>query len=91
MRTADKIAARRAAREKTARATEQCRLNRQAEQAALGAFEFALERGDDTAMASAVTELVNLGNSVEDIAAFTNQDVAEIRRLRKLASPQRSQ
>jgi hypothetical protein len=90
MRTASQVAARAAAREKKARAAEQRRLDRQAEQAALGAFEVALERGDHTAMAGAVTELAELGNSVEDVAALTNQDVAEIRRLRTLASPQRN-
>lgn len=38
------------------------------EQAALGAFEFALERGADDPMAGAVAELVNIGNGVADIA-----------------------
>lgn len=85
MRTADKIAARRAARERHARALEQRRLNREAEQAALGAFECALQRRDDAGMATAVVELVDLGNSVGDIAAFTNQDAGEIRRIRTLA------
>jgi hypothetical protein len=49
-----RIAARYAAREKKALAAEQRRFNRIAEQAALGTFEAAQERGDDAAMANAV-------------------------------------
>ncbi|HEX5402328.1 MAG TPA: hypothetical protein VFX16_08505, partial [Pseudonocardiaceae bacterium] len=43
-----------------------------------------------TGMATAIIELIDLGNSVKDIAAFTNQDSSEIRRLRTLASPPRT-
>lgn len=90
MRTSDMIAARQPAREKALLANEQHQLNRQAEQAALGAFEFAHKRGDDTATAKTVLELVDLDNSVGDIASLTNQDPIKIHKLHKLTPPQRS-
>lgn len=37
-------------------------------------------------MAGAVAELLNVGNSVADIAALANQDVSKVGRLQTLAS-----
>lgn len=86
MRTSARVAAREAARIKQARSIEDRWRRQTAELELLGAFQTALDRGDDSAMASAVTALIALGNDTRAVAALTNQARPAVRRLRRLGA-----
>ncbi len=87
-RTSSTTQARRVARARLAEKIENQRRREQAELEHLVAFEDALARraAAETAMATAVTGLIGLGNSTAEAAGLTAQTESEIRRLRKLAT-----
>lgn len=76
------------ARARLAEKIENQRRREQAELEHLVAFEDALARrvAAEAAMATAVTGLIDLGNSTAEAARLTAQTESEIRRLRKLAA-----
>jgi hypothetical protein len=86
--TSARTEARRRARTRLAAKAEERRQREQAELGHVTDFEAALTRRNqaETEMAAAVAGLLDLGNSVADTAALTEQSEAEIRRLHKLAT-----
>ncbi len=87
-RTSSTTQARRVARARLAEKTANRRRREQGELEHLVAFEDALAHraAAETEMATAVTALIDLGNSTAEAAGLTAQTESEIRRLRKLAT-----
>jgi hypothetical protein len=86
--TSARTEARRQARARLAAKIAERRRREQAELEHITDFEAALTRRDraEIEMATAVADLLDLGNSVADAAVLTEQPETEIRRLYKLAA-----